>query len=476
MKDLEKKLKKKFKDSKDFIEQTVLTASEDLVTLYYIESLVNNQTLGANVIKSIHEINFKGKSSKTEHMKKTISSGGGKVVEKLDDLISNILSGFILLFAEGENKAVSVPLPGYDKRSITEPPTSAVLKGPREGFTEDINTNISLVRKRLKTPDLVVKEKTIGKYTNTRVCIMYIDSIADDKIVREIEQKLANINIDGIIDSFYIEALIEERKSLLFKQIGNTEKPDVAVSRILEGRILLIVDGSPIALTIPYMIVEDFQSGDDYYAHPARTSFVRMLRLFGLILAIMLPGLYVSIQSFHYRVLPIDFLITLMNATQNVSLPPLLEILFVLFLFEILNEASIRMPKYLGMALSIIGALILGETAVKSGIISSPSIVMVAISGITLYTVPDQSESVSVLRLIFTIIGGVAGFYGLLTAFIFLTTYLMGMDTYSTPYLAPYAPAVQSDKKDGLFKAKLVNMNKRPESIKNKNKVRMRNE
>ena len=258
----------------------------------------------------------------------------------------------------------------------------------------------------------------------------------------------------------------------MFKQIGNTEKPDIAVSKLLEGRVVILVDGSPIVLTVPYIFLEDLQSGDDYYGHSAHATFIRILRVLGIIIAIALPGVYVALQSFHYGILPIDFLISIQTSIEGLSYPPLIEILVVLFLFEILNEASIRMPKYSGMALSIVGALVLGDTAVKAGLISPPAVIMVAISGITMFTVPSQIYNASILRFLFTIIGGVTGFYGLLTAFMFIVSYLITLDAFGAPFFAPYAPNIEADKKDGLIKSRLAKFNTRPQSIPNINKVR----
>ncbi len=459
----------------DIISHTIQTKDGTEVTIFYVDNMISQKSLGSSIIKSIKEMEFKRNDTKCDVFKKNIDAGGVENTTDLNDALNKLFSGSIIAHINNCDEFIVIPLQGYEKRSIAEPPTSAVLKGPREGFTEDINTNLSLIRKRLKSKDLIVKNLDVGKYTATKVSVLYIDSIADENIVKKVFKRINEINIDGIIDSFYIQSLIEERKSIMFKQIGNTEKPEIAVSRLLEGRILIIVGGSPIVLSLPYIFMEDIQTGDDYYNHPARAIFVRILRLFGLIIAIILPGVYVALESFHYRVLPIDFLVSLMNATQGLSFPPLLEMLFVLFLFEILNEASIRMPKYLGMALSIVGALILGDTAVKANLISPPSVMMVAISGITLYTVPDQAAPCGLLRVIFTVIGGIAGFYGLLIGFVFLTTLLLDFDSFGSPYFAPYAPTIKSDKKDGLFKSKLINMTTRPKSFPNKNRVRMRN-
>ena len=220
------------------------------------------------------------------------------------------------------------------------------------------------------------------------------------------------------------------------------------------------------------MYFEDMQSPGDYYDVPLRTTLVRFLRLIGMILSLMLPGFYVALESYQYRALPINFLINLLNAVEGISFPPMLEVLFVIFLFEILAEASVRMPKPLGTALSIIGAVILGDTAVQAGIISSPSIVVVAISGITLYIIPNQSSQASLLRTLFTVIGGIAGFYGLFIGFFMVFSYLASMENYGAPYFAPFAPYVATDQKDGFVKKPIKNMIYRPKSFKTMNSIR----
>ena len=215
------------------------------------------------------------------------------------------------------------------------------------------------------------------------------------------------------------------------------------------------------------------QSPEDYYTIPARASFLRFIRLIGLIIGVLLPGIYVALQSFQYKILPINFLVTLLSSIEGISLPPLIELLFVLFLFDILSEASARMPKLLGMALSIIGALVLGDTAVQAGIISPPSIVVVAISSIMIFIVPDDVPQIILLRILFTIVGGVAGFYGMLMSFIMATTYLVSADGYGTPLLSPYAPTNKNDKQDAIFKRSLLNLQTRPTTIQKKNKTRL---
>jgi len=387
--------------------------------------------------------------------------------------VDEVLKGNAIIVDSESEFGLLVSVAGGMKRAIQEPPTSAVVKGPREGFIEDIHTNKALIRKRLKTKDLALVELQVGEKTKTLVSLIYLTSIADKKIVDAVKAKIEEIDIDGILDSFYISQFLQKGKDKFFKRIGTSEKPDVVVSKLLEGRVAIVVDGSPIVLTVPFLLFEDMQSVEDYYDIPAKATLSRFIRFFGIFISILLPGLYVALESYHYKVLPINFLINLLGSLENLSLPPMLEILFVIFLFDILNEASVRMPKQLGMALSIIGALILGDTAVQAGIISSPSIVVVAISGITLYIIPDQVPETSILRSIFTVVGGIAGFYGLLCSSVILAVYLISVTSFGSPYLAPYAPSIKQDKKDGIIKAPLTDMTTRPFSINGKNKKRM---
>lgn len=468
-KTLLKSIQDSFSGSSDFVVSNV-KIKEKTVYYLYIDNMINRMQVNAGITEPLNRTK---QIRDFNDLKSRIMISGVEEKTEVKDMVMDILSGFVLIILDEEQKAISCPCQGFEKRTIQEPPTSAVLKGPREGFVEDITINISMLRRKIKSPDLKIKEMQIGRYTKNRVCVAYINSIADNHVVSKIIRRLKRIDIDGIIDSYYVQAFLEEKHSKLFKQVGNSEKPEVVASKLLEGRVAVVVDGSPLVLTLPFTLLEDLQSSDDYYIHPMHATFVRTLRLWGFIISMTLPGIYVALQSFHFSLLPIDFLITLQSSIQGLSFPPLIEILVVLFLFEILNEASIRMPKYLGMALSIIGALVLGDTAVKAGVISSPAVIMVAVSGIMLYMVPDQTPLASILRVVFTVLGGIAGFYGLLVGFVWLTSYLMSFDSYGTPYFAPYAPRIPEDKKDGIIKDHLKNMTSRPKSIPNKNRIRM---
>ena len=461
------------------IESREFKVGSNKITLYYIDCLIDKQLFASTILNAITRVSdikkFEKKQSTLDFLKENIVSSTS--ITKVYDIKTakkEVLSGSVLITSK-EQFALSVLVAGTMKRSIQEPPTSAVVKGPREGFIEDMNVNKSLIRKRLKTDDLAIEELSVGTKTQTNINIMYLASVADEKIIKAVKDKIEKIDIDGVLDSFYVSEYLQRGQDKFFKRVGTTEKPDIAVAKLLEGRVAILVDGSPIVLTVPFILFEDLQSVEDYYDIPAKATVSRFIRFFGIFISILLPGFYVALESYHYKVLPINFLINLLGSLENLSLPPMLEILFVIFLFDILNEASVRMPKQLGMALSIIGALILGDTAVSAGIISSPSIVVVAISGISLYIIPDQVPETAILRSLFTIIGGIAGFYGLLCGGIVLVVYIINITSFGSPYLAPYAPSIPIDKKDGLIVSPITDMDTRPYSILNKEKKRTKN-
>lgn len=394
------------------------------------------------------------------------------VSDDVNDCLNRLLNGDILLCIENDSRYAAINARSYTTRGVTEPPTETVMRGPREGFIEDLKTNLSMLERRLKTPDLAIERMKIGRRTATNVAVCYLKSVAAPHVVKRIKARLKKIDLDGIVDSHYLVPYIEEKPYSLFTQTGLSEKPDVVAAKMLEGRIALLVDGSPMAVTVPFILVEEFQSGEDYYQRSTYSTFVRMLRYLGILLATLLPALYVALQNFHYTLIPVRFMITLMTAIKGLPLSPLAETLFVLLLFEIIREASVRMPRAVGMAMSIVGALVLGETAVNAGIISSPAVMITALSSIALFTVPNIIGPMSVLRLAYTLIGGLCGLFGLILAVLFTLHYVCSINAYDTPYLAPLAPLVYSDFKDAIERAPLPKMKKRPCSIPNINETR----
>lgn len=442
----------------------------------YVDSITDKELLGLEVLAPLKKLCSEKSAAKTNisHLAKAITLANVKTESKITDATNDILSGNAMIFIDGKNKAISVDLKKFEVRAISEPPTGLAVRGPRNGFTESIKSNLSLVRRYLKSPDLKVETFEKGRYTKTSIAFMYIDGISRPEIIDKIRQKIQEIDIDGIPDSSYVSKLLNERKTSLFKQVGSTERPDVLIERMLEGRAGIIVDGSPFALTLPYLLIEDFQAAEDYYISEYRANLVRALRVIAMIFSILLPSVFVAAQLFHLQIIPLNFLLTIVNGIKEIPFSPSLEMFFVLLIFELLNETSVRMPKYVGMALAVVGALVLGETAVNAGIVSTPAILIMALSGISIYAIPELVETTSVLRFIYLIVAGSLGGYGLILITAFLIIYLSSADNYGAPYLAPYSPVLLNDFQDGLYMNNVIGMLKRPEALGAKNKTRQK--
>ncbi len=450
-----------------------LKAGEKSAVLIFINDLVDKDMLGELILRPLSkQENFLSEKELFD----VFLSPEKKELFDFENLYSDLLLGNAILLYQDSSTAMSFGLKHFEKRAITEPPTSTVIKGPREGFVESLPVNISMMRRKLKSKDLIFENMTVGKYSATSISICYVKGVADKKLVEKVKKRINTIKIDAVLDSSYISKFLCEHRFSMFKQIGNTEKPDILAGKILEGRVAIFVDGSPIALTVPYLLIEDFQSASDYYNSSYSAIVARYIRVFSVALSLFLPALYVSAELFHLQLIPLSFLLTIVNSIKGIPLSPSYEMFFTLLIFEILNEASVRMPKYVGMVVSIVGGLVLGETAVNAGIISAPALMIVALSGICLYTVPELEQIFSILRILLLLIAGTLGLYGILVFIALLTVYLITFESYSTPLCAPFSPLVIKDMKDGLYKGFLQELDKRPISLKNKNKIRIKEE
>lgn len=386
--------------------------------------------------------------------------------------VSDFTNGYALITVDGETGCLAVDTRTELGRSIAEPPTSMVMRGPREGFIENIKANITLIRKRLKTADFKTVNLTVGSYTNTAVAVCYIKGVADQKVVDAVVQKLQNASIDGVLDSSYLARYLDGNKTFLFRRVGTAEKPDIVVGKMLEGRVAIVVDGSPMVLTVPYLYIEDLQSPGDYYENSVMTGLNRVLRLVSVIASVLLPSLYVCLQMYNYQIIPLKFLITILNSTQSIPFSPLSEMLMVIIIFDILREANLRMPSAVGITLSLVGAIVLGDAAVKAGLIGAPAVMIGALSGIGLFAMPDNTLILSLLRLLITFIGGLTGIIGVMLSLLLILIYLSSLESYKTPFLAPFAPDIPNDRQDAVFQKSLQNQKYRPKSIPHDNDTR----
>lgn len=468
-----KKIKKALNYTSDLVERR-LSIEGRKVALIYLDGMIDVKTVDLGLVEPL--------LSNGSVVKDDISMLEGVVEtsEKLEfftdrkQALEKVLTGSSLIIFDGANGYAVCSAQGFLSRPIMEPPVSSVIKGPREGFTESFKTNVTLIRRRFPNGNLVFKSFTVGKYSKTHIELCYVKGIANKRVVKEIEQKIKKINIDGIIDSSYVAKLLEERKYSLFKQTGSTEKPDILATKLLDGRVAIIVDGSPTVLTLPFMIIEDFYDSEDYYRRPIRTSVIRIMRLLGVFFAIFLPGMFVAFQSHQYQLLPLKLLVTIINSTTGIPFSPVTEMLIALVLFEVLGEASVRMPRFLGMAMSVVGGIILGETAVNAGLLSTITVLITALSSIGLYAIPDEVGTFSVIRLILVFVGASLGTYGVLMVSIVICVYVSCMESYGVPYLAPFAPLVPKDLKNSIIKLSMVDIPYRTTSMGLKNKTRLR--
>ena len=468
------KIKEFFNNNDDVVYKEIKIVDKSAVCVYQ-KGVSDLNQIGQFILKPLVNLESLPQENIIDYIDKKVLSFPDSEKEKdVNKLVDEIMKGKAVVIVDGESEAVVLGVNKYFERAITEPPTSTVLSGPRKGFVENIQTNVGCIKEILSTNDLKVKYLKVGEYTKTDVAIVYISSVCDKKVVDEIEQKIKKIKIDGVLDSYYITSFLEMKPHSIFKQVGKSEKPDMVCAKLLEGRVAVVVAGSPIVLTIPYILLEDLQSSDDYYSNNVKSSLIRILIICSIIITLILPGLYVAVQLYHYKLIPLPMIITIINTTLGLPLSPFAEMLFVLVIFEILYEASLRMPKYLGIALSVVGALILGDTAVSAGVISPPAVMIVALSGITLYTVPDQAPQFIILRFAFTFVGGCLGLFGIILLTMFIIIYLCDLDIYGSPYLAPFAPHIKNDFQDALLKKDLIDITTRPKSIKNINPRRLK--
>ncbi len=440
------------------------------VTMFYLDGLADEKRIAKEILAPLLE---KGTSFRTESQLLSLLQFAGNVrfCKEENEGVAAVAGGDAALMTEEGYFIFSTRK--SNSRAVTEPPTMSVIKGPREGFVEDVKTNMVLLRRKIRSNRLVFLSLTIGRITTTTVVIAYVHGVTPQKTVDEINKRLSEIDVDGITDSSHVAKILEKRPYSIFKQVGSSEKADVVASKLLDGRVAILVDGSPIVLTLPFLLIEDFEDMQDGYKMASLVTFTRLVRLFGAFFALFLPAAFVAVQSHQYQILPLQLMITILNATGGIPFSPTLEMVVALLLFEILTEASIRMPKHVGMALSVVGAIVLGQTAVDAGFLSSITVLIVAMSGIGVYTVPDQAGEIGFLRIFMALCAGILGIYGLLLVTLAMLAYLSEFSSFGVPYLSPFAPIEGKDLADAVVKKSFVDRYIRPFSL-STNKIRLK--
>lgn len=437
----EETLRAVFADCSDVIFHSFETAGFTPALCVYCFGLCDAERLERQVLTPIQEVGIEAAQ---------VPMASVKTVETSTQAAEAILEGEALLLLEGSNVATTYPLYKAANRSTEEPLAESTVRGARDGFTESLATNLSLIRKRLKTPSLKFRTRTIGERSNTSVTLAYVEGVIDFKLVEEVEKRLDQLRVRDVLESQYIEEDIIDQRHSPFPQMIATERPDVVASNLLEGRFAIFVDGTPFTLIAPVTLFSMLQSPEDYYQYALMSVFLRWLRYSFYVLSLLLPSAYVAITTYHQEMIPTVLLLSIAKAREEIPFPALVEALIMEIAFEALREAGVRLPKQVGSAVSIVGALIIGQAATTAGIVSAPMIIIVAITGIASFMIPRYAASIAtrLLRFPVMILAGTLGLTGVMLGIIVIVIHLSSLRSFGTPYLSPLAPTMSKEVKD----------------------------
>jgi spore germination protein KA len=464
-----KQLQTIYADCSDVIFHEFVIGNRIRAVLVYIDGLVNIEEIDQHVLAPLQRESLQDLSE--PNYRRMIPVSSIKAVHTLGDAIEEISDGNPVLFIEKEQQGLSFGLSEWDKRPIEEPTAESVLKGPREGFIESIRTNMALLRRKVRSPNLKIKSLRLGTYTGTSVAIAYIEGIAAPQLIEEMQRRLKRIEIDGILESTNIEELIEDNPRSIFPQMLATERPDVATAYLLEGCVVLLVDGSPSVRIAPITIYSLLQSPEDYYERYYIGSVIRWLRYLFFAFSLLGPSLYVAVLTFHQEMIPTPLLLTMARSREQIPFPALIEALLMETMFEALREAGARLPKQIGSAVSIVGALVIGQAAIGAGIVSAPMVMVVAITGIASFMAPRFNIGITVrlLRFPMMLLASFLGFLGVILGIIVILNHLLTLRSFGVPYMSPLAPMKGSELKDVLIRAPGWKMDTRPEASEDMN-------
>lgn len=456
-----------FDHSDDFKLHEVQLPGEIACAFLYIDNIIDLTVLQEQVIAPLLlEERFDSPDRLVSHVadQGQIPVAGMKTVTDLRLATDALFEGTVVMLVHNEPRMLLFPLRKVEKRQIAGSENENVIRGPKAAFVEDLATNMTMVRRIIKHPDLKMEHRQFGKYTNTNVTLCYIEGICEKKLLDEVKERLSRIDIDGILGSSYIEDFIEDNPYSPFPQCQYTERPDTFSAALLEGRVGIMVDGTPLPIIVPVTLYMLLQSAEDYYQRFVAATWIRWIRYLFLLISFLLPSIYIAVTTFHPEMLPPNLLIAVAAARENVPFPAIVEALIMEITFEALREAGIRIPKPIGQTVSIIGALVIGQSAVQAGIVSAPMVIVVSITGIASFIIPhfDLGLTFRLLRFPVMFLATSFGLYGIIIAIILIYIHLVSLRSFGMPYLSPTAPLVTSDLKDVLVRAPHWLMKNRP--------------
>lgn len=469
--DLVAQLHNQFQGSDDVRFHTLNLANTGVrATIVYVEGLVDAARVEEAVVGSLIRWAYSASAPELrnarnpETLRSVIPAMDSEVTHGFEESVAAVLTGDVIIAVDGEKRGLRIANRGAKARDVEEPGLEVTIRGPRDSFTETLSWNLALIRRRVRDPHLRVRLKKVGRRSRTDVAIVYIDGVAGESLVKEIESRVDAIDIDGILDTGYIEQLIEDEWYSPFPQHLKTERPDRAVASLLEGRAVLLADTTPYVLMMPATLDSFFHSPEDSYDRFWIVNILRWVRFLASIIGVVAPSLYVALVAFHPNILPTELVLTIQSSREGVAFPVLIEALLMQFFLELIKEAGLRLPGPLGQTFGIVGGLILGDIGIRAGLVSEAMVIVVAATAISSFASIDR-ELGTVLRLLglpIMLSSAVFGLYGFIMASLAVGIHLATLRSYGVPYLAPYPYYSLGDIKDTLFKGPLRNLRRRP--------------
>lgn len=455
-----KNLKTSLKDCSDIVFRDFKIAGSRDAVLIFLKVLVDTKSIDLDILKPLYQFGKTSDMASTKKLKdvlvhQVIPAAQIDSGVTFNEITERIFTGETILLVEDLSEAIYISLQKWAKRSIQEPVVEPAIRGPKEGFTEDLLTNLSLIRKRLKTSKLKFEEIKIGSVSKTTIVIAYLQGIAAEATIAEVRKRISKIKDDAILESGSLEEFIEDSPSSIFPQIANTERPDRLVSSLLEGQIGIIIDNNPFVLVAPQTLTQMLQAPDDYYERYVGATFIRLIRYLFYGMALTLPSLYIAFSTFHQGMIPTGLLYSMAASRVNVPFPAVIEALIMELIFEGLREAGIRLPRTVGQSVSIVGGLVIGQAAVQAGIVSAPMVIIVSVTGIASFVFPKYNFALSIriLRFILMILAGTFGLFGMFVGIFAIMIHLSKLRSFGVPYLAPLGPMRLSSLKDVFVRA-----------------------
>lgn len=421
--------------------------------LVFLDGMIEPALVGEQVLSPLLRHDLRSLDSLAQ-LQNVISLPEVAPIRTFPEVYEAVLAGKAVLLLENSPAGLALDVKGYEARKIEEPKIETVVRGPREAFVENLKTNLTIIRRRIPNRRLRLETIRVGEVSPTRVATAYLEGMAQQRLVEEVRRRLSKIEVDAVLDTGYIEELVDDNPLSPFPSIRFSERPDVVTSQILSGDVVILVDGSPDVIAVPSTLNSLMQSAEDYYERYPMVSIIRVVRWLALFISLLTPSFYVAVSTFHNELIPTSLVLRMAAGREGVPFPALVEALLMESAFEILREAGVRMPRPLGPAITIVGVLVIGDAAVRAGVISPIMIIVVGITAIAAFTIPNYNlaNALRLWRFPMLFLSGAFGLFGLTFGFMMILSHLLSMESFGVPYLVPFSPARRWAWRDTLYR------------------------